>query len=536
MGNILRSHSRKYTVLSLIAIVILVGASVVYGINLTEKRGTTYGPHVYGTLDFINGMAPQSNHSSKSVPINASVQAFISLPNGVDASPNGTGIPYIVNNSYATLGATSADSSGYVSYNLNSSFYGIAHAWNLLLMKMKSPQRIPIIFEINYYKQIGNEEYIYTFTHTYFFLPATVNNSTIPNINITGNYTYYKPSVVVPLSNNTNISAAGEQTLSILPPKSPGNSIAWEWKVANDKSLSNINFPLLIFFNSTALSLSNGYFIGSAALGAIGTSLKFTSAQGFSNNSTNVNNIKNWNFESTTATTAQSPLGFHNWSSVGYPAPRTQANESVSYVYIQGVTIQLVKYQLYEIVNGIPYAINSFQVQEYLENATIGGGFSVWKGYLPSWSSQLFEYLFNNVTKSIGSISYGQQLNITPMQTRLSTFSNTQWQDIVNTVNFGLAGLGVAVAVAATLEAVSLGTASIGAAMAIMTSFVNLAWSIVGACSSIIISSMATICVYFADLADYYNQTMNVTVYIEPATINLDNTTMQIASPYIVLS
>jgi len=67
-----------------------------------------------------------------------------------------------------------------------------------------------------------------------------VNNSTIPNINITGNYTYYKPSVVVPLSNNTNFAAAGEQTLSILPPKSPGNSIAWEWKVANDKSLSNV--------------------------------------------------------------------------------------------------------------------------------------------------------------------------------------------------------------------------------------------------------------------------------------------------------
>jgi len=249
-----------------------------------------------------------------------------------------------------------------------------------------------------------------------------------------------------------------------------------------------------------------------------------------------VSNIKNWNFESTTATTAQSPLGFISGTTVGYPAPGIQANESVSYVYIQGVTVQLVKYQLYEIVNGIPYAINSFQVQEYLENSTIGGGFTVWSGYLPSWSSQLFEYLFNNATKSGGSLSHGYQLNFTSMQTSLSSFTNTQWQDIVNTVNIGLAGLGVAVAAAAALEAVSMGTAGPAAAMAIMTSFVNLAWSIVGACASIIISSIATTSVYLATLKSYYNQTMNVTVYIEPATINLDNTTMQIASPYIVLS
>ncbi|MEM3941146.1 MAG: hypothetical protein QW538_05160 [Thermoplasmatales archaeon] len=523
--NFLEEDGMKRSgILTIIVIAIIIGASLLY---LNMSSNIKNGPHVLGELTV------QENTSSLYVsPENASVEAFITMPSAVDIRPNGTGIPLIKKNNYVFLGAGNANLTGSVSFNLNYSFYNLAKEWAAVLRELNSTQEIPIIFEINHWVQNGGNVYIYTSELSHFFDPFTISSSPVV-INISNKFNLGRPSVIVPL--NSSSLPEGAVSNSVFPPSIQGNFPVWMWLPAESTSLSNVNFPLIIFHNSTTLNYSRyGDFTLSANIGSLTSSMEFTSAQSFSNNTSSINNINNWNFVSSESPTASSPNDYLTGSTIGYPTTTTNSSWNVSYVYIKGVTIQLIKYQLYEeFSSGAKQAYNSWQVQEYMENSTVNGRFTVWHGYLPGQMATVLSWIYQNKTAVYGTVEDGNQVNFTMAQTSLDSWSNNNWMNIVNTSEIGIAGLGIAVAAAAALSTAS--TLSTAAIFALMTSFLSLTWTVVGLCSSIYMSTRPVTTLYLAYLDSFYNQPVSLSIYLDPMTLTLGDTSFSLTSDYLVI-
>ncbi|MEM0141727.1 MAG: hypothetical protein QXN66_06875 [Thermoplasmatales archaeon] len=517
---------KRNGLIAIIVTIIIIGASLLY---LNMSNSTQRGPSVFGELT-----VQQSTSSLYVSPKNASVEAFITMPSAVDTTPNGTGIPLIQKNNYVFLGAGNANLTGGVSFNLNYSFYNLAKEWAAVLRELNSTQEIPIIFEVNYWVQNGGNVYIYTNELSHFFDPFTISSSPVV-INISNKLNLGRPSVIVPL--NSSSLPEGTVSNSVSPSSIPGNFPIWMWLPAESASLSNVNFPLIIFHNSTTLNYNQyGDFTLSANIGSLTSSTEFTSAQSFSNNTSSINNVKNWNFVSSESPTASSPNDYLTGSTIGYPTTTTNSSRNVSYVYIKEVTIQLIKYQLYEeFSSGAKQAYNSWQVQEYVENSTVNGQFTVWHGYLPGQLATVLSWIYQNKTAVYGTVEDGNQVNFTMAQTSLDSWSNNNWMNIVNTSEIGIADLGIAAAVAAGLSTASAGTLSAAVIFALMTSFLSLPWAVVGVCSSIYISTKPVTTLYLAYLDSFYNQPVSLSIYLDPMTLTLGDTSFSLASNYLVV-
>lgn len=409
-----------------------------------------------------------------------------------------------------------------------------------------------MMFEINENIQKNGYVYIYTFANPIIFSPFSISQFNNSIFHINRNFIIGNPSAIVPDSNRTSTNGA---PLYIRCPGGGGTVIVTEqysysWVVKKNPTMTNINFPLLIFNNTSKLSLANGDVVGSAALGVIDTSLSFTSSQGFATSNSNISNVNDWSFSS--SSTSSLSLGNGFVGSKGFQTPSVLDNASINYIYLAGINMQITKYELKEtettreFYNGIlikttssTFGTGNYQLQEELINSQ-SSDYSVGNGTLPSYMGQVLQdVLTQNGTAgqnyNLGQLTPSSQITFTDLNNKLnSKVSSTEWQTVTNVASVGIAGFGVAATIAAAAEAASAGTIGAAAVIALIAAMAGVVASVLAAASSVEISSSSVTSIYEAYLQSESMQTFNLGVYLNPDTVSFDGYNIESASPYIV--
>ena len=514
------------------------------------------GPLVTGVVSFSNLSENVSseiikNNQDSKIPPSGNIQAFINLPPG-DFAANLTSMN-IYSHGYQEIGSGNLSSNGSFNFCLFYSFFSISEQWksNLLLTR-DSNKNISIMFEINEKIQRNGYVYIYTFANPIIFSPFNISQFNKPVFHINRNFILGKPSAIVPI---LNITSTNGSPLYINGPCGGGTVIVTEqtscsWNVLGSNTSTDINFPLLIFNNTSKLSMTNGDVVGSATLGVINSSVSFTTSQGFATSNSNVSNVNDWSFSDSYTPSLSLINGFAE--SDLFETPCIYDSASIKYIYLSGINMQITKYELMEtettreFYNGIliktttaTFGTGNYQLQLGLVNSQ-SSSYSVGAGTLPSYMGQaLQDVLTQNGTAggyySLGVLNPKSQISFTDLNNNLSSsVKSSEWQTVTNVASIGMASLGVAATIAAVAEAASAGTISAAAVLALVVSMSGVIASVLAAASSVVISSSSVTSIYQSDLHSGSTQSFTLGVYLNPDTINFDGYNIESASPYIV--
>ena len=549
--------SRNKKIFAIVGVILMVvsGIAFIKGNQSANSYVPPQGPLVTGVVSFSNLSENVSseiikNNQDSKIPVSGSIQAFINLPPG-DFVANLTAMN-IYNDGYQAVGSGNLSSNGSFNFNLFYSFFSISEQWksNLLLTR-DSNKNISIMFEINEKIKRNGYVYIYTFANPIIFSPFNISQFNKPVFHINRHFILGKASAIVPVSNSTSTNGG---PLYIKGPGGGGGTVtvteqtSCSWDVEKGTTLDNINFPLLIFNNTS--ELTNGNIAGYATLGLIGTSLSFTTSQGFATSDSNVSNVNDWSFSASSTSSLSLSNGFVGSNMFEAPAPEDSA--PINYIYLSGINMQITKYELMEtettreFYNGIliktttaTFGTGNYQLQLELINSQ-SSSYSVGAGTLPSYMGQaLQDVLTQNGTAGgdygLGVLTYNNQISFTDLNNNLSSsVTSTEWQTVTNAASIGLASLGVAATIAAGVEAASAGTIGAAAVLALVVSMAGVLASVLAAASSVVISSSSVTSIYESSLHSFSEQNLTLGVYLNPDTLNFDGYNIESASPYIV--
>lgn len=493
-------------------------------------------------------------------PANGTVQAFFSLapPDYVNSSD----IPLVQDDTMVSLG-TGNITNGSFSFNLSYNIFTYSEGWMSYLNERQIRTSIDITLEINIFRDFHNGTNIYTFVKFIKFDPFKISLRS-PLIFSLGNMSFHlvTPSVTVynNYSSNTNVTSAVSSLLThggvCEQPYQVINSTTYTWEVDKAASFDNIKFPLLVFHNNTTADYSKiGNYVGSASLGFTNDQVSFTAAQGYANNTNDLTEINNWKMSVTTSTSTST--SFVGSDSIEYPTRESSGYNSTAYIYLSGANLELAKYQLYEnkltqyYHSGvlckqtlISSPTDNYQVQEYLESGSFGNNTTVDLGYLPYQVGTLLAWIDHNQTAATGTMDFNDSVQIGILGSSIDASVRSSLEKVLNTVEFGFAAIGTALAIAgvAMALAASGGVLSGGpaavylAVSSLIFSEASLDLSIVSSIESMMISSSSVTSVYTSNVVDFASGTTLYVLYMEPETVQFDNVAVKLASPYVALS
>lgn len=384
---------------------VISGIAFIKGNQSANSYVPQQGPLVTGVLSFSNLSENVSseiikNNQDSKIPVSGSIQAFINLLPG-DFVANLTAMNSY-NDGYQAIGSGNLSSNGSFSFHLFYSFFSFSEQWKSnLLLTGDSNKNISIMFEINDKIQRNGYAYIYTFANPIIFSPFNISQFNKPVFHINRNFILGKPSAIVPDSNSTSTNGGplyikgpgGGETVIV------AEQTSCSWDVEKSSTLTNINFPLLIFNNTS--KLTNGNIAGYATLGLIGTSLSFTTSQGFATSDSSVSNVNDWSFSASSTSSLSLSNGFAGSNMFEAPAPEDIT--AINYIYLSGINMQITKYELTwtettrEFYNGIliktttaTFGTVNYQLQLELINSQ-SSSYSVGAGTLPSYMGQALQ-------------------------------------------------------------------------------------------------------------------------------------------------
>ena len=541
-------HALMIRISAVIIVVAIISSLIIFHPwSLSRTQPVMKGPEVEGNLTYIlpSNVSGNAVTSTASNNVNGIIEAFMTNASRFDPAMNGTGYPYMQMNSSIPIGMHQINPNGSFSFNLNNSFYALKDSWLKALPSNDEPNaEAPIMFEVVF--TVPNGSMLNVYTEAYPQLFSLFNFSNVFKINHV--FDLGSPQEVIQSGNSTgNSTSIGIQQAGTYKPADCLLEQKVYWKQTFSNLISNIHFPLIAFNNKTALSYAQGDIViaGIFNLGEI----SFTSAQGFGSRNNNASNINGWSFTSSTSPTASpNPSNAGYWNApetVGYPSPLTNSTWNVSYIYLNNIAVQISDYQLIKVLtivcNGqVTYtdtiAENDWQVQEYVENPS-GAQYSVGYGYLPGDFAQAIADLTENDSSIVGSLASQQQINIASMWSNLEGGTNSKLSNITGLLSTPIAGIGIAVAEAAAI-AIPPGGGKIATAALIseIYSMVGFVSSAVALLSSVIVSSYTENYAELLSLHSFYEATLSTTVFMNPATLEIDNINLNVVSPLITIS
>ena len=141
----------------------------------------------------------------------------------------------------------------------------------------------------------------------------------------------------------------------------------------------------------------------------------------------------------------------------------------------------------------------------------------------------------NSGTDNVGNLNPGNEIQFYNITNNLNAGVNSaEIQDIVNTISMAVATLGIMTTAAAALAAAP--EAATPDILAMAVSFAGVFASIAAAVQSVGIAANDTTTIYGSSITNYYSQSVNVEVYLDPTTFGIDGHTFYSASPLINLS
>lgn len=535
---------------------VISGIAFIKGNQSANSYVPPQGPLVTGVVSFSNLSENVSseiikNNLDSKIPVSGSIQAFINLPPG-DFAANFTAMN-IYSHGYQAIGSGNLSSNGSFNFNLFYSFFSISEQWKSnLLLTGDSNKNISIMFEINEKIKRNGHVYIYTFANPIIFSPFSISQSNKSEFHINRDFILGKASAIVQYSNCTITNLTPSYTKGIggggVMIDTEQNSCSWN--VEKSLTLTNINFPLLIFNNTSKLSLTNGNFIGVATLGVIGPSPIFTSSQGFATSTSNISNVNDWSFSASSTPSFALSKGLVGCNMFGTPNVGNKA--SINYIYLSGIDMQITKYELMDtetirqFYNGIlvnttadTFGTENYQLQVELINDQ-SSICSVGSGTLPSYMGQaLQDVLTQNGTaggyNSLEVLNPHSQISFTDLNNNLSSnISPAEYQNVTDINSIDLADLGVAATIAAGAIAASAGTTGAAAVLASVKSMTGVVASVLAAASSVVISSSSVRGFYLSELDSFSNQNLTLGIYLNPDNVYFNGYNIESASPYIV--
>ena len=141
----------------------------------------------------------------------------------------------------------------------------------------------------------------------------------------------------------------------------------------------------------------------------------------------------------------------------------------------------------------------------------------------------------NSSTDNVGNLNPGNEIQFYNITNHLNAgVSSAEMQDIANVFSMSVATLGIMTTAAAALSAGPF--AATAEIIAEGVTFVGVFASILAAVQSVEIAANDTTTIYGSWITNYYSQSVNVEVYLDPTTFGIDGQAFYSASPLINLS
>ena len=543
---------KKILVAIVFSLIMVVSSLAVMGFiqGKTSQQTTPTGPLTTGHVTFTNGSSTVFSFSTISNQVAhhyeiGSVEAFMVSPMSAN-SLNTTGIPHVSNN-YKQIGETQLSSNGFFNMSLNLSFYTYTNQWAEYLNHTKANStEISIMYEVNYEVYKNNKTFLYTFPQPYLLTPREFigqGQYKRSMFSIDRNFVLWQPAEIINGTMSPNVSP------DYIPNPGGGRIIvttdsyySWETNFAN-----SFKGPLpLIIVTSSIPDIIKGDFPFNAELGALKYQESFTSSNGFTNSTKCINNVNNWHFEESTGGTVL--MG--DFSSANGQLPNSyfpSTNNSYD-IYLSNITVEVTGYDLYDIQvtqefeNG--FLISStfsktptgdVQYQQEITNDA-GTGTTLRAGSFAKNATQAFEDMYSSSsTHSMGQLSPGNEIQFYNITNNLNAGANsTEMQDIANTLSMAVSTLGIMTTAAAALAGGP--QAALPDIIAMAVTFAGVFASIAAAVQSVQIAANDTSTIYGSALTNYYTQSVNVQVYLDPTTFQIDGQSFYSASPLINLA
>ena len=550
LGNL--SKGKKIIIAIVFSIVMVLSSLAVVGFtqSKTSQQGQPTGPLTTGHVTFSNGTSTVFSFSTVSNQIThhyeiGSVEAFMVSPMSANTL-NTTGIPHVSNN-YKQIGEAQLSSNGFFNLSLNYSFYTYSNQWAEYLNHTKANStEISIMYEVNYEVYKNNKTFLYTFPQPYLFTPREfIGQGQYQRsiFSVDRNFVLGTPAEIINGTSSPNVHS------DYIPNPGGGKIIvttysyySWENNFAN-----SFTGPLpLIIVTSNIPNIPNGDFPFSASLGALKNQESFSSSNGFTNSTTCINNVKNWHFEESTGGTVS--MGDFSEANGILPNSYFPSTNNSYDIYLSNITVEVTGYELYDIQvtqefeNGFLISSSSsktptgdVQYQQEITNDA-GSGTTLRSGSFDKNATQAFEDLYSNSgTDNVGNLNPGNEIQFYNITNNLNAGVNSaEIQDIVNTISMAVATLGIMTTAAAALAAAP--EAATPDILAMAVSFAGVFASLAAAVQSVGIAANDTTTIYGSSITNYYSQSVNVEVYLDPTTFGIDGQAFYSASPLMNLS
>ena len=217
-------------------------------------------------------------------------------------------------------------------------------------------------------------------------------------------------------------------------------------------------------------------------------------------------------------------------------------------IYLSNISVEVTGYELYDIQvtqefeNGFLISSTSsktptgdVQYQQEITNDA-GTGTTLRAGSFAKNATQAFEDLYSSSsTHSMGQLSPGNEIQFYNITNNLNAGANsTEMQNIANTLSMAVSTLGIMTTAAAALAAGP--EAALPDIISMAVTFAGVFASVLAAVQSVQIATNDTTTIYGSALTNYYTQSVNVQVYLDPTTFQIDGQSFYSASPLINLA